>query len=242
MNLLFCILIIANAITCCFSVQCYTCNGIYTDLNNKTCSVISRNDSCFTLIGYAVDTGNWVITMDGFHATKDFPGYYVKPKSGSAFFDQYWSIMTEVNTHQLWSTRYFCYEDFCNPFSLISNFLQSDISYPTYAFKNDVSKCLYCNASDYNSAQKCKETHSCDSCSITSNQVLNDLYNYLNWTSDCYNLNNMENSSDSFGEILLQFEMNTKLINLYTILRCTDTLCATFDFMKQFLNSISLKF
>jgi hypothetical protein len=237
-EILFSLFIIVNLFANCYSIQCYTCEGLYSDLNNNTCSVVSRNDSCLIQIGYAVDTGNWIITMLAFNATADFPGYYVKPKSGSAFFDQYWSITTDVGSRQLWLTRFFCYEDFCNPFSLISQFLKSDISYPTYEFKNDVKQCLVCNASDYNSAEKCKETRVCDACAMTSNQVFNDLYSYLDWSSDCYNLKNTEN----FGVIFLQFEINTKLVNLYPILRCTDTICATFGFMEKFLNNIEFKY
>ena len=232
-----CLLIIANIVARCYSIQCYTCEGLITDLNNKTCSIISNDDSCYAAIGFAVDTGNWYISMGSFNGTADL---YVKPKSGSPFFEQYWSITTDADSHQLWETRYFCYKDFCNPLSLASQFIKSDIKYQSFKFNKNVTQCLVCNATDYNTAKQCKNTQSCNDCELTANQYLNDLYCLTNWSSSCYKSKSMD--PDYFGQILLQYEIDTKLLNIYTLLACTDSTCNSFDFMNEFLKSIKLIF
>ena len=232
--------IFAFTIVKCFSIQCYTCEGLYSDLNNQSCSIISRNDSCYTTIGYAVDTGNWLISMDGFNATADFPGAYVKPKSGSAFFDQFWSITNDVSSHQLWMTRYFCYKDFCNPLSIVQKYINSILEYPSYTFQNDVTQCLICNASDYNAAEKCDKTKSCKGCTMTANQTVSDLYSFGDWSSDCLNTKMIPSDPEFFGSLFLQYEIDTELLNIYAQLDCTDKVCTSFDFMKNYLKNIKL--
>ena len=238
MNYFFKFLLFLTIIAKCSSIKCYKCDGVYTDLNNNTCSLLVTDfDSCVTIMYHAVDTDNWIISMNGFNATVDFPGFYVKPKSGSAFFDQVWTITNEVSDHRHMLSRYFCYEDFCNPFSIISQFIESDIKYSSYKFQNDINQCLACNASDYNEAEKCKQTQVCNTCAMTSSQVLNDLYSYLNWSSQCYSF---KETDEYFGDVILQYEIDTKLLNIYARIKCQDKVCATFDFMKQFLNNIIL--
>ena len=233
-------LLLATFVVKCYSIQCFTCEGIFTDLNNKTCSVVSENDSCYITTVYAVDTGNWIVSMGGFIVTPDFPGYYVKPKSGSAFFEQAWMFTNDANNHQLLYIRHFCYKDLCNPLSLVSQYLKSDISYDSFELNQNVTECVICNAKDYNSATLCTKTQSCNTCSMTANQTLNDLYSFVDWSSKCPSSKFNNKSSEQFGEIILQYEIDTKLLNIYTVFECRYLICSSFDFIKQFLKSIKL--
>ena len=232
------LIIIANSLIKTNSIKCFTCEGIYDNLDNKTCSVISQNDSCYTFIDHSIYSGKWIVSMGGFNETSNQPDFYIKPKSGSAFYDQYWIMTGDVNNHFHMQTRFFCYKDFCNPLSIVSNFMKADLKYQSYDFRRNITDCLVCNASDYNSAKQCKQTNSCKcdtcSCSITANKHVNDLYNYGVWQSSClsYPIQN--------GFIRLQFEIDTKLINIFTEIECLNSICSSFDFTNSFLNSIQL--
>lgn len=241
------ILILAAFVGKSYSISCFSCEGLYEDLikNNESCSVISHNESCYTTIGFAIDTGGWIISMGGFNVTVDLPGYYVKPKSGSSFYEMFWMISNEAINHQLEYARIFCYKDFCNPISIIQKYINSDISYEGAALVNPTTECLVCNATDYKSAEVCKKTQSpCSSCSLTANQTLNDLYNYTEWSSSCYTYldfkNKFRKSSQFLGSIVLQYEIDTKLLNIYSFIECKFTICNNFDYMNKLLQSIKI--
>ena len=220
----------------CFSIQCYSCNGIYDKLDNKTCSIITQNDSCFTTIDHSIWSGNWIVAMGGFN-NDSMPYNYVKPKSGSSFFDQYWLITGYPNNGFQMQTRFFCYKDFCNPLSMVPNYINAQLKYPSYNFEQNITQCLVCNASDYNSAKQCGMTQKCNlSCSLTANKYMNDLYNYGSWESWCliYPIQN--------GYVRLQYEVDTKVFNVFTEIICLNSICGTFDFTNDFLNGIQLIF
>ena len=232
----FFLLIIACTIAKTYSIQCYTCEGTLSKLDNKTCSVTSRNDSCYATLGFLEDDGDWLITMDGFNATSDFPSFYKKPKSGSSFIDQFWIISNSVTSHRLLYARFFCYQDFCNQLSLVSDFSKLDIVYPSYKFQNDISECLICNASDYNDAKICEKTILCNSCEMTANQTVTDLYDYGDWSSNCFSVSDPQ----YFGQLFLQYEIDSKLLNTFARLSCLDKICTTFDFMRDFISKVTL--
>ena len=237
------LVIIASTVNRCFSIQCYTCDGNSDTLDNKTCSVITQKDSCYTIIDHSLFSGKWIISMGAFNnnnSDANFPDNYVKPKSGSSFFDQYWLITAfPDNSFQL-QTRFFCYEDFCNPLSLVQQFMNSQLKYPGYNFERNVTQCLICNTSDFNSAKQCKQIQTCGcdtcSCAVAAAKHVNDLYNYDSWHSTCvmYPINN--------GDIRLQFEMDTKLLNVYTQIICLNTICSYFDYVNNFMDGIYVIF
>ena len=174
--------------------------------------------------------------MNGFNATTDFPGSYVKPKSGSAFFEQMWEITNNSSMYQLWYTRYFCYTDFCNPLSIVPEYLNLNISYQNFDLTENVTACLICKAPDYDTTKSCNNTQICTSCQITANQTQNDLYNLVDWSSRCNTRNTSLTATPLlFGEIIFQYEIETQLINIYTILISKYTFCSNFDFLKQFV-------
>jgi hypothetical protein len=234
---IFFIFIITTVVHKSSSTLCYTCDGLITDLTNHTCSVISQNDSCYTTIGYAVDTGNWIISMGGFSETSQTPDYYIKPKSGSSFFDQFWQASNEIGNHQMFYTRVFCYEDYCNPISIIQKYINSDISYESFTVVSPVTECLICNVSNYNAAELCTKTQPGSSCYLTANQTVNDLYSYVDWSSS---VSKQQKSPQVINTVIIQYEIDTQLVNSYVLIDCGFKICSTFEFMKQFLKSIKI--
>lgn len=233
------LIIISITVNRCYSIQCYTCSGNSTSLDNKTCSVITQKDSCFMIIDHSIFSGHWLISLGGFNNTnsdENYPENYLKSKSGSAFFDQYWIISGFPDNGFLFQTRFFCYKDFCNSISLIPQFMNSQLKYQGYNLERNITECLNCNVSDFNSAKKCKQMQSCEcetcSCAVDASKHVNDLFDYGNWYSACllYPINN--------GYVRLQFEMDTKLLNVYTEIICLNSICSSFDYANNFLNSI----
>lgn len=223
-----------------FSTLCYQCNGLYDDLTNATCSVVAQNDSCVLQVGYAVDTGRWIIYMDGFKENGDMP-YYVKPGTGSDFFEVYWSFTNDPSVNQLWLGRYYCYADHCNQLDLVEKFITANITYDAFKLTTYVSQCLHCNGTDYDSVKTCTKSEPCQECSFTANLTRNDLYKYTNWSSDCSKFNkNFRSTSYPVGYAIIQYEIETHIYDKYFFVNCPFVECSTFQFMNHLIQNVNL--
>lgn len=227
------------------ATSCFACTGLFDELTNSTCSVIHQDDSCFITVGYAVDTGRWIVTMDSFkepNSSTEFPFDYIKPSSGKELAEFYFIFQENVASNQAWTMRYFCYSDFCNTLDIISSLINAKLIADPLKKQTPVASCFTCKGIDYNSVKNCSQQSKCDSCFLTANKLWNNqLFNFSLWSSSC-----SQGINEFDGAVYIQYEKGNNIqrgeFNAYLFDTCTYEECSSYDYMDFTLNTIKFYF
>jgi hypothetical protein len=224
-----------------YALSCFSCTGLLDELTNSTCSIIHQNDSCFITVGYAVDTGRWIVSMDSFkepNTSAQFPFDYIKPSSGKELAEFYFIFQENIGTNQAWTMRYFCYSDYCNTLDVISSLLSARLVADPLKKQTPVASCFVCTGNDYDSVKNCTLKSKCNSCFLTANKLWDKkLFTFTTWSSSCYQV-----LSEFDGAIYIQYELGNDVqkgeFNAYLFDTCTYEECSTYDYMYTILNTL----